>query len=149
MRLIYSLQYTEWCYYRKINVPLVVLWGWMGCMHICSHNTTADLAVRERTSERERERGCGENGRACCLSELYQTSLFSQTCDIRLWVSQPAGAYSSWENASVCRQGQITFTGSCKAQSSWMIVWIQIQEYLNSIQPSLFKKNKTKQNKNA
>ena len=53
MTLIYSLQYTEWCYYRKINVPLVVLWGWTGRTHICSHNTTADLAVREWARERE------------------------------------------------------------------------------------------------
>lgn len=103
MRLIYSLQHTEWCYYRKINVPLVVLWGWTGCTHICSHNTTADLAVREWARERLQR-----NGRLCCLSKLYQASLLAQTCDIRLWVSQPARVHSSWENASTCHERMIT-----------------------------------------
>lgn len=75
MRLIYSLQNTEWCYYRKINVPLVVLWGCGGCMHICSHNTTADLAVRERGIERLQRKGCG---RPLCLSKLYQAARTSR-----------------------------------------------------------------------
>lgn len=53
MRLIYSPHCREWCYYGKINVPLVVLWGWTGRTHICPHNTTADLAVRARERERD------------------------------------------------------------------------------------------------
>lgn len=53
LRLIYVPHCREWCYYGKINVPLVVLWGWTGRTHICPHNTTADLAVTGRETERD------------------------------------------------------------------------------------------------
>ena len=41
-------------------------------------------------SESEPERGCGETADGVVYQKLYQASLLSQTCDIRLWVSQPA-----------------------------------------------------------
>lgn len=84
LRLIYVPHCREWCYYGKINVPLVVLWGWTGRTHICPHNTTADLAV----TGREREM-LQPNGRQCCLLKLYQAPVLPLMCDITLWV-QPA-----------------------------------------------------------
>lgn len=103
MRLIYSLQYTERCCYRKINVPLVVLWGWTGCTHICSHNTTADLAVREWASER----GCGETAD----SVVYQSFIKPLCCHRRVTsdcgsVSYP-GCTPAEKNLSVCKESMI------------------------------------------
>ena len=80
-----------------------------------------------------------QNGRLCCLSKLYQASLLAQTCDIRLWVSQPARVHSSWENASTCQERTITLVDydSCKAEELWMIFWMQTQEYGSGLKSPL------------
>lgn len=119
MRLIYPLQYTEWCYYRKINAghpsnshpplrPIVVLRGWTGCTHICSHNTNADLAVREwaregkrgRQGEREREReseavkerGCGEIADSVVYQSFIKPTVSRATSGCLVGASRAGGA---------------------------------------------------------
>lgn len=80
---------------------LVVLWGWTGCTHICSHNTNADLAVREWAREREwereeGERGCGEIADSVVYQSFIKLLCCQTTCDIRLWVSQPSWGHAGW-----------------------------------------------------